>query len=114
MTNPEAPGSAWERLPDFEIVKKWQEAVPNAAARILTQVEEDAKFIRRDAERRLKYALLIVILTIIATVTLAILDKTVPAILSSSGGTITVAITLITGRSTSLVEKAKRSRTNSS
>ncbi|MBQ1047537.1 hypothetical protein KBX50_03415 [Micromonospora sp. C51] len=103
-----SPPSVWDALPAYEKVQKWQRAVPDAAERILVQVEEDAKFIRRDAERRLTYALVIVVLTLVSGVLLALLDKTVPALVTSSGGTIAVATTLITGRVSAVAERQRR------
>jgi hypothetical protein len=94
--------SVWEALPDYEKIRKWDRAVPNAAARILGQLEADAEFVRRDAERRLTYALILLLSTLVAVVVLALYDKTVPAIFASSGGTIGVATTLITGRAPAL------------
>ncbi|MFI5909882.1 hypothetical protein [Dactylosporangium sp. NPDC051541] len=95
-------GSVWEGLPHWEHVKQWDRAVPGAAETILRELEADARWIRRDAERRLNFALLLMVLTIVATVVLALLDKTLPAIFSSSGGAIGVAGTLIGGRSPAL------------
>ena len=71
-------------------------------------VEEEARFIRRHTERRLWCAMGIVVLTIAATVVLAVLDKTIPAIFASSGGTISVATTLLTGRSPELTRRRRR------
>jgi hypothetical protein len=107
VTEPGSP-SVWDGLPAYEKVEKWQRAVPDAAERILAQVEEDARFVRRDAGRRLVYALIIVVLTLVAGVVLALLDKTVPAVVTSSGGTIAVATTLVTGRASTLTARRRR------
>lgn len=90
MTEPAAARSVWESLPEFEKVWRWQKAVPGTAARILTQLEADAEFIRKDAARRLAYALVIVVLTLISAVLLAMYNRTAPSIFTSSGGPIAV------------------------
>jgi hypothetical protein len=107
MSEPTRPRSVWEDLPEFDRVRDWQKAVPDAANRILSQIEADAKFIRKDAERRLACALCIVILTLVATVVLALYDKVISSVFASSGGTIAVAITLITGRSSAISGKGR-------
>lgn len=94
--------SVWDDLPQYRKVQKWVEVIPDGAERIMAELEKEAEWARRDAERRLTCAM---VLTIAATVTLALLDKTLPAIFSSSGGTIGVATTLITGRSPALRRK---------
>ena len=105
-----AAKSIWQDLPDPEWIEAWQKVVPDAAERILSQFEQDAAFFRKNAERRLLYALVIAILTLAAAVMLAFSGKTVPSVFASSGGTLAVAVTLITGRSPSLARRRKRAK----
>jgi hypothetical protein len=109
MTEKAPPRSVWTDLPEFEKIRAWQRAVPDAADRILRQLEEDARYFRRNGLLRLLCAMGIILLTVAATVVLALFDKVVPALFTSSGGTVGVATTLITGRSPALVRR-KRAR----
>jgi hypothetical protein len=61
----------------------------------------------RGASDEFACALCIVILTLVATVVLALYDKVISSVFASSGGTIAVAITLITGRSSAISGKGR-------
>ena len=86
-------------LPDDATAKRWEDLFPGSAKQILAQWEENVRHERRMGIRRLQCAMGIMMLTIAATIVLALFDKMVPSIFMSSGGTIGVATTLITGRS---------------
>jgi hypothetical protein len=109
VTEHAPPRSSWQDPPEFARVKAWQQSLPGSADRILAQWEEEIRHVRRIGIRTLRYAMVIMLLTIAATVVLALFDKAIPSIFMSSGGTIGVATTLITGRSPALARRKRAS-----
>jgi hypothetical protein len=109
VTEKVPPRSSWQDPPDFKKVKDWQQSLPDAADRILSQWEEEVRYVRKIGIRTLRYAMVIMLLTIAATVALAMLDKAIPSIFTSSGGAVGVVTTLITGRSPALIRRGRGS-----
>lgn len=107
MTEKAPPRSSWQDPPDFAKVSAWQQSLPGSADRVLTQWEEEVRHLRKIGVRTLRYALVIMLLTIAATVVLALFDKAMPSIFMSSGGAVGVVSTLITGRSPALTRRKR-------
>jgi hypothetical protein len=63
MAESTQPGSVWDDLPEYRRVRQYVESVPNAVERIVAELETEAAWARRDAERRLVCAMALMVLT---------------------------------------------------